>query len=60
MNNLSEDSGEIAPKNFVMVQRRNSVISTLVFNPLALISETMVILQDITAQGASGKTNLTK
>lgn len=60
MNNLSEDSGEIAPKNFVMVQKRNSVISTLVFNPLALISETMVILQDITAQGASGKTNLTK
>lgn len=60
MNNLSEDSGEIAPKNFVIIQRRNSVISTLVLNPLALISETMVILQDITAQGASGKTNLTK
>ena len=49
MNNLSKDSGEIAPKNVVVVQRRNSVISALVFNSLAFISEAMVILQDLTA-----------
>lgn len=59
MNNLSKDNGEITGKNFVVVQRRNTIITAMVFNPLALISETMVILRDLTAQGASGKINLT-
>jgi len=60
VNTLSKDSEEIAQKNFVVVQRRNSVISALVFNPLALVPKAMVILRDLTVQGASGKTKLTK
>lgn len=44
-------------QNFVVIQGKSS---PLVFNLLALISETIVILQDLTAQGASQKTNLTR